>query len=82
MPYLKPNMYALPEYRSTKSGINMDAVRIMGGVIKKTAELTKDRQRIGAAKLVVFAMLLKIILYGGGLHDQENRLCYQCRGID
>jgi uncharacterized protein (UPF0210 family) len=39
---------------STKSGINMDAVRIMGGVIKKTAELTKDRQCIGAAKLVVF----------------------------
>ncbi len=39
---------------STKSGINMDAVRIMGQIIRKTAELTEDRQCIGAAKLVVF----------------------------
>ena len=39
---------------STKAGINMDAVRIMGGVIKEAANLTKDRQCIGAAKLVVF----------------------------
>jgi uncharacterized protein (UPF0210 family) len=39
---------------STRSGINMDAVRIMGGIIKQTAEATADRQCIGAAKLVVF----------------------------
>jgi uncharacterized protein (UPF0210 family) len=39
---------------STRAGINMDAVRLMGGVIKRTAELTKDRECIGAAKLVVF----------------------------
>ena len=39
---------------STKAGINMDAVRIMGGVIKEAANLTKDRQCIGAAKFVVF----------------------------
>ena len=39
---------------STQAGINMDAVKIMGSVIKKAAELTKDRQCIGAAKLVVF----------------------------
>jgi uncharacterized protein (UPF0210 family) len=39
---------------STKAGINMDAVRLMGGVIKRTAELTRDRECIGAAKLVVF----------------------------
>ncbi len=39
---------------STKAGINMDAVRMMGGVVKKTAELTADRDCIGAAKLVVF----------------------------
>ncbi|MGL4484274.1 MAG: PFL family protein, partial [Anaerovoracaceae bacterium] len=39
---------------STKSGINMDAVKIMGGIIKQTSELTKDRECIGAAKLVVF----------------------------
>ena len=39
---------------STKAGINMDAVRMMGSIIKKTAELTADRDCIGAAKLVVF----------------------------
>ncbi|HHU17318.1 MAG: PFL family protein [Anaerovoracaceae bacterium] len=39
---------------STKSGINMDAVKTMGSVIRKTAELTADKQCIGAAKLVVF----------------------------
>ncbi|MEG2324225.1 MAG: PFL family protein [Anaerovoracaceae bacterium] len=39
---------------TTKAGINMDAVKLMGGIIKETAELTQDRQCIGAAKLVVF----------------------------
>ena len=40
---------------STKAGINMDAVRLMGEIVKETAELTKDKQCIGCAKLVVFA---------------------------
>ena len=40
---------------STRAGINMDAVRRMGQVIKETAELTKDRGGFGCAKLVVFA---------------------------
>ena len=39
---------------STKAGINMDAVKLMGSTVKKAAELTKERQCIGAAKLVVF----------------------------
>lgn len=39
---------------STKAGINMDAVKIMGQVVKESAEITADRQCIGAAKLVVF----------------------------
>lgn len=39
---------------STKAGINMDAVKMMGEAVKASAELTKDRQCIGAAKLVVF----------------------------
>ena len=39
---------------STKAGINMDAVKLMGEVVKETAEMTKERQCIGAAKLVVF----------------------------
>lgn len=39
---------------STKTGINMDAVAIMGHVVRKSAELTADRDCIGPAKLVVF----------------------------
>ena len=40
---------------STSTGINMDCVARMGQIIKQTAELTKDRDAIGCAKLVVFA---------------------------
>lgn len=40
---------------STKAGINMDAINMMSEVIKKTAELTKEKDSIGCAKLVVFA---------------------------
>ncbi|MDT8900520.1 PFL family protein [Anaeroselena agilis] len=40
---------------STKAGINMDCVREMGQIIKQTAELTRDRDALGCAKLVVFA---------------------------
>lgn len=39
---------------SSKAGINMDAVLKMSEIIKKSAELTKDRDCIGAAKLVCF----------------------------
>ena len=39
---------------STKTGIDMDAVRLMGEIIKETAELTKDKDSLGCAKLVVF----------------------------
>lgn len=39
---------------STRSGINMDAVRRMGQVIKRTAELTADTDGFGCAKIVVF----------------------------
>ena len=40
---------------STKAGINMDAIRLMGSTIKRAAYLTRDRNSIGCAKLVVFA---------------------------
>ncbi len=40
---------------TTRAGINMDAIGLMGNVIKKTAELTADRDGIGCAKLVIFA---------------------------
>lgn len=38
---------------STKTGINMDAVRLMGEIVKDTAELTKENDSIGCAKLVI-----------------------------
>ncbi len=40
---------------TTKAGINMDAIRLMGSTIKRCAALTADRNSIGCAKLVVFA---------------------------
>ncbi|WP_313132346.1 PFL family protein [Anaerocolumna sp.] len=39
---------------STKSGINMDAVKLLGEIILETAEKTKERDSLGCAKLVVF----------------------------
>lgn len=38
---------------STKTGINMDAVKLLGETIKETAEITKENDSIGCAKLVV-----------------------------
>ena len=39
---------------STKTGINMDAVRLCGEIVKATAEATADNDSLGCAKLVVF----------------------------
>ena len=39
---------------STKTGINMDAVRLCGEIVKETAEATKENDSLGCAKLVVF----------------------------
>ncbi|MCR4867938.1 MAG: PFL family protein [Lachnospiraceae bacterium] len=39
---------------STKTGINMDAVKLMGQIVKETALATKDKDSLGDAKLVVF----------------------------
>ena len=39
---------------STKAGINMDAVSLMGKIVKETAEKTKDKEGLGCAKLVIF----------------------------
>ena len=38
---------------SAKTGINMDAVKLMGEIVKETAEVTADRDSLGCAKLVV-----------------------------
>ena len=40
---------------TTKAGINMDAIKRMGEIIKETAYLTRDKDSLGCAKLVVFA---------------------------
>ena len=40
---------------STRAGIDMDAVALLGKAIKKTAELTKDNDGLGCAKFVAFA---------------------------
>ena len=47
------NLCASINVGSTKTGINMDAVALMGKVIKDTAEKTKDQDSIGCSKLVV-----------------------------
>ena len=47
------NICASVNVGSTKAGINMDAVKMMGEVIRESAELTADRDCIGPAKLVV-----------------------------
>ncbi len=39
---------------STRDGLNMDAVRLMGEIVKETAEATKERDSLGCTKLVVF----------------------------
>ena len=41
---------------STKTGLDMDAVQLMGQIVKKTAEATKENDSLGCAKLVVFCM--------------------------
>ncbi|QOV20453.1 PFL family protein [Blautia liquoris] len=48
------NVCASVNVGSTKTGINMDAVRLMGKIIKETAYATKDENCMGCAKLVVF----------------------------
>ena len=60
---------------TTKAGINMDAVREMGEIIKETAYLTRDNDSIGCAKLVVFANIpednpfMAGAVHGMGEHD-------------
>lgn len=39
---------------STKAGLNLDAIKLMGEIVKETAELTAYKECIGCAKLVVF----------------------------
>ena len=53
---------------STKAGINMDAVMLMGRIIKEAAELTADRDGIGCAKLCIFANIPQDIPFMAGAY--------------
>ncbi len=53
---------------STHAGINMDAVALMGKTIKRTAEITADRDGIGCAKLVVFANIPQDVPFMAGAY--------------
>ena len=66
---------------STRAGINMDAVYLMGKTIKRAAELTKDRDGIGCAKLCVFANIPEEhSIHGRGLpRDRRTGFGHKCR---
>ncbi|SKA63448.1 PFL family protein [Desulfobaculum bizertense] len=53
---------------TSKTGINMDAVQLMGKVIKKTAERTADLDGLGCAKLVVFANIPQDVPFMAGAY--------------
>lgn len=67
---------------STKAGINMDAVKLMGQKVRETAELTKDRQCIGAAKLVVFCNAVEDNPFmAGAFHGVGEADCVLSAGV-
>ena len=53
---------------STRAGINMDAVKLMGRIIKDTAARTADRDGLGCAKLVVFANIPQDVPFMAGAY--------------
>ena len=61
---------------TTKAGINMDAVALMGKIIKQTAELTASNDGIGCAKLVVFANAVEDNPFmAGAFHGEGEPEC-------
>ncbi|ARU46186.1 PFL family protein [Corynebacterium silvaticum] len=67
---------------SSRAGINMDAVREMGRVIKEAAELTKDNSAIACAKLVVFANAVGDNPFmAGAFHGVEEPDCVVSVGV-
>ena len=63
---------------STKTGINMDAVRKMGEIVKQTADLTVDNDALGCAKLVIFCNPVEDnpFMAGGFLWCNRRRFRY------
>ncbi|MCR5335009.1 MAG: PFL family protein [Synergistes sp.] len=61
---------------ASRSGIDMDAVRRMGGVVKETAYLTRDKDSLGCAKLVVFCNAVEDNPFmAGAFHGAGEREC-------
>jgi uncharacterized protein (UPF0210 family) len=61
---------------STRAGINMDAVRLMGEIVKKTAEKTAHQNGMGCAKLVVFANAVEDNPFmAGAFHGEGEPEC-------
>ena len=67
---------------STKAGINMDAVKLMGEKVREAAELTADNQCIGAAKLVVFCNAVEDNPFmAGAFHGVSEADCVLSVGV-
>ena len=67
---------------STRAGINMDAVRLMGDVVKQTADATADRGCLGCAKLVVFCNAVEDNPFmAGAFHGPEEGDCAVSVGV-
>ncbi len=67
---------------STKAGINMDAVKMMGEKVREVAELTRDNQCIGAAKLVVFCNAVEDNPFmAGAFHGVGEADCVLSAGV-
>lgn len=67
---------------TSKAGINMDAIKDMGEVIKETAKLTADNESIGCAKLVVFANAVEDNPFmAGAFHGVSGAECVIHVGI-
>ena len=66
---------------STKTGINMDAVKLMGEIVLETAEASKEQDSLGCAKLVVFCNAPDDNPFmAGAFHGVTEADCYyQCR---
>lgn len=67
---------------SSRAGINMDAVRTMGQVVRETAELTADRNGFGCSKLVVFANAVSDNPFmAGAFHGVQEADCVVSVGV-